>query len=64
MPIVQLGLLKRPGTGSCHLLGEEPISDWTVYHIQNRKRKPSGIAGLLFAWSYDGQEANPESSGS
>lgn len=51
MTIVQPGLLKRPGMGSCRLLGAEPMSDWTVYHIQNRKRKPSGIAGRLFAWS-------------
>lgn len=38
MPIVQPGLLKRPGMGSCRLLGAEPMSDWTVYHIQNRKK--------------------------
>ena len=45
-------------------LGAEPMSDWAVYHIQNRKRKPSGIAGRLFAWSYEGQAASAESSGS
>lgn len=64
MPIVQPGLLKRPGTGSCRLWNAEPMSDWAVYHIQNRKRKPSGIAGRLFAWSYEGQAASAESSGS
>lgn len=63
MTIVQPGLLKRPGMGSCRLLGAEPMSGWTVYHIQNRK-KPSGIAGRLFTWSYEGQAASVESSGS
>ena len=33
MTIVQPGLLKRPGMGSCRLLGAEPMSDWTVYRI-------------------------------
>ena len=28
------------------------------------KKRPSGIAGRLFAWSYEGQAASVESSGS
>lgn len=36
MPIVQPGLLKRPGMGSCHLLGAEPISDWAVCRIAGK----------------------------
>lgn len=36
MPIVQPGLLKRPGMGSCHLLGAEPMSDWTVCRIAGK----------------------------
>ena len=36
MPIVQPGLLKRPGMDSCRLLGAEPMSDWTVCHIAGK----------------------------
>ena len=47
MPIVQPGLLKRPGMGSCHLLGAEPMSDWTAYHIQNRINIPPQSGGYF-----------------